>query len=71
MDQGGGKRRAGIARSIDAVGKCPPRGRPPFVLTYTGWGDRHARFHAQFRLHRARHSNRMHAFGGGESSAAP
>jgi hypothetical protein len=34
-------------------------------LAYAQWGDGHARFHAQFRLHRAWHSNRMHAFGGG------
>jgi hypothetical protein len=32
--------------------------------------DRHARFHAPFRLHRTRRSDRMHAFGGSESFAA-
>jgi len=35
-----------------------------------GRGDRHARFKSHYRLCRARHSDRMHAFGSSESFAA-
>ena len=35
-----------------------------------GRGRRHARFHAQFRLHRARHSDGLHAYRSSEGSRA-